>query len=527
MIEVFAVFRLSGLILFSWRFQESQLAGNAIATFIEEFLFRGRTAENSTVLNGQGKNPCCLQWIQDAKSSLVFLMAFPRDHHPEGVARLMEVLHTAFMLHYAAGSEGAVTERCRKEMLDLLESGVDVRRSRPNAASEEDTGKSLKNQATLRSDSGNHRRHLGERRDTGKRDVESRPSFRHYFEGLDPDSLPTVPLSSSVVVNNATLRTAKAGATESWVTRLADKSLIDMMLGKKIIKQVDLNPVLNKLRELLLAKNMAALIVEQVCADTCLSLIGKPVHALDSLKNMIDTAIKKSLRQTLSHAKHINLLTEIDAARAKKSPYTIAFIGVNGVGKSTSLSKVAAWLLSNGFSVMIAACDTFRSGAVEQLRTHCQHLQIPLYERGYEKDPSKVAQEAVIQARRQAIDVVLIDTAGRMQDNEPLMRSLSKLISVNSPDLILFVGEALVGNDAVDQLQKFNSALADLDELGRKRLIDGIIVSKFDTIDNKVGAVFSMILASGAPVLFIGCGQTYQDLKIPNVDHLIDSLLIS
>jgi signal recognition particle receptor subunit alpha len=105
------------------------------------------------------------------------------------------------------------------------------------------------------------------------------------------------------------------------------------------------------------------------------------------------------------------------------------------------------------------------------------------------------------------------------------MRALSKLISINSPDLVLFVGEALVGNDAVDQIQKFNSALADLDSRGRQRMIDGIIISKFDTIDSKVGAALSMVRASGAPILFVGCGQTYQDLKIPNVGHLLDTLL--
>ena len=186
---------------------------------------------------------------------------------------------------------------------------------------------------------------------------------------------------------------------------------------------------------------------------------------------------------------------------------------------------MAAWLLSNGLSVLVSACDTFRAGAVEQLRTHCQRLEIPLYERGYERDPATIAQEAIVQARRQGIDVVLIDTAGRMQDNEPLMRALSKLISINSPDLVLFVGEALVGNDAVDQIQKFNSALADLDSRGRQRMIDGIIISKFDTIDSKVGAALSMVRASGAPILFVGCGQTYQDLKIPNVGHLLDTLL--
>lgn len=152
---------------------------------------------------------------------------------------------------------------------------------------------------------------------------------------------------------------------------------------------------------------------------------------------------------------------------------------------------------------------------------------MPLYERGYEKDPAKVAYEAVKAAEREGRDVVLVDTAGRMQDNEPLMRALSNLIHVNTPNLVLFVGEALVGNDAVDQLVKFNRALFDLAPPGttRRQMIDGIVLTKFDTIDDKVGAAVSMVYASGAPVMFVGCGQTYVDLKKLHVKSVVNSLL--
>ncbi|PNG99892.1 Signal recognition particle receptor subunit alpha, partial [Tetrabaena socialis] len=195
---------------------------------------------------------------------------------------------------------------------------------------------------------------------------------------------------------------------------------------------------------------------------------------------------------------------------ARGKPYVIVFCGVNGVGKSTNLAKIAYWLGGHGIKVMIAACDTFRAGAVEQLKTHCARLRAPLYERGYEKDPAKVAYEAVRQAERDGIHVVLVDTAGRMQDNQPLMRALSNLIAINDPNLVLFVGEALVGNDAVDQLMKFNKSLSDLaptsaaaatdaagggprgaadgSALVRRHggVIDGIVLTKFDTIDEKV-----------------------------------------
>lgn len=135
---------------------------------------------------------------------------------------------------------------------------------------------------------------------------------------------------------------------------------------------------------------------------------------------------------------------------------SIVFCGVNGVGKSTSLSKVAYYFKSKGLRVLLAACDTYRSGAVEQLNVHVERLGIDLFQRGYSKDPSDVAYNALKYANENEYDVCLIDTAGRMQNNEGLMRDLVKLVNVNKPDLILFVGEALVGNDGVDQLKEFN-----------------------------------------------------------------------
>ncbi|KAH9645086.1 hypothetical protein HF086_005631 [Spodoptera exigua] len=189
-------------------------------------------------------------------------------------------------------------------------------------------------------------------------------------------------------------------------------------------------------------------------------------------------------------------------------------------------------------SVLIAACDTFRAGAVEQLRTHTRHLNalhpetrhngrkmVHLYEKGYGKDAAGIAMEAIRYATDSKIDVVLIDTAGRMQDNEPLMRALAKLIKVNEPDMVLFVGEALVGNEAVDQLVKFNQALADHSSSSNPHVIDGIVLTKFDTIDDKVGAAISMTYITGQPIVFVGTGQTYTDLKALNANAVVHALM--
>jgi len=211
--------------------------------------------------------------------------------------------------------------------------------------------------------------------------------------------------------------------------------------------------------------------------------------------------------------------------KIKTKPYVIVFVGVNGVGKSTSLAKVCSWLLQNELKVMIAACDTFRAGAIEQLQVHAKNLSVPLFYRKYGTDPAAVATEAINKARKEEIDVVLVDTAGRMQDNEPLMRALAKLVCINEPDLVLFVGEALVGNEAVDQLTKFNRSLEEFGAGKNPRGIDGIFLTKFDTVDEKVGAAISMAYTTGQPIVFVGIGQKYSDLRQLPVQRVVSILL--
>lgn len=153
-------------------------------------------------------------------------------------------------------------------------------------------------------------------------------------------------------------------------------------------------------------------------------------------------------------------------------------------------------------------------------------MLVDLYQQGYDKDAADVARNAIIKARSEGIDVVLVDTAGRMQDNEPLMRELAKVVRVNQPDKVFFVGEALVGNDGVDQLVKFNNALKQYSaDLAVARQVDGIVLTKFDTIDDKVGAALSMTYITGQPIVFVGVGQKYTDLRSLNVAAVVQALL--
>jgi len=315
-------------------------------------------------------------------------------------------------------------------------------------------------------------------------------------------------------------------------------SMFTNLVGSKALTREDLEPVLAKLRDNLIAKNVASEVAESLTESVMVKLEGSVMGTFQSLAKTVKEALTQSLMKLLTPKRRIDILRDVLEARENKKPYVITFCGVNGVGKSTNLAKICFWLIENKFSVLIAACDTFRAGAVEQLRTHTKRLNslhpadqnkgkqmVQLYEKGYGKDAAGIAMEAINYARDCSIDVVLVDTAGRMQDNEPLMRALSKLISVNAPDLVLFVGEALVGNEAIDQLVKFNAALADHSASDNPHTIDGIVLTKFDTIDDKVGSAISMTYISGQPIVFVGTGQTYTDLKSLNSKAVIAALM--
>jgi len=325
--------------------------------------------------------------------------------------------------------------------------------------------------------------------------------------------------------------TSKKEASSGLVT-----NLFKGLVGAKSLTLDDVAPALDKLKDHLIAKNVAADVSLKICESVARKLEGKVLGTFQTVNATVKNALEESLLTLLTPKKTVDVLRDALEARKNQRPFIVTFCGVNGVGKSTNLAKICFWLIENDLRVLVAACDTFRAGAVEQLRTHARHLNalhppknglpmVQLYEKGYGKDAAGVAAEAVSFAKEAKIDVVLVDTAGRMQDNEPLMRALAKLIRVNDPDLVLFVGEALVGNEAVDQLVKFNRALADFSDQANPRLIDGIVLTKFDTIDDKMGAAVSMAYITGQPIVFVGTGQTYTDLRSLDSHAVVASLL--
>jgi signal recognition particle receptor subunit alpha len=301
-------------------------------------------------------------------------------------------------------------------------------------------------------------------------------------------------------------------------------SMINTFTGNKVLTEEDLKPVLQEMNQVLQGKNVAQEIADDICTSVGTSLVGHKLASFTRISTVVMDALRDAVQRILTPSASVDVLRQVLDARAEGKVFSAVFVGINGVGKSTSLAKVAYYLKEHGIKVLIAACDTFRSGAVEQLRTHSRCLDAPLFEMGYSKDPANVAGCAIAHAKANGFDCVLIDTAGRMQNNEPLMKSLAKLVTDNDPNLVLFVGEALVGNDGIDQLSMFDRALVNYSPPGKVHRIDGIVLTKFDTIDDKVGAALSMSYKSGQPVTFVGTGQKYIHLKKLNVNVVLKHL---
>ena len=190
------------------------------------------------------------------------------------------------------------------------------------------------------------------------------------------------------------------------------------------------------------------------------------------------------------------------------------FVGINGTGKTTTIAKVAKFFQDKGYSVVLAGADTYRAGSIEQLEEHGKRLGIRVIKSTYGGDPAAVAYDAVSHAKAHGINIVLIDTAGRMQTNQNLMNELIKVKRVVKPDFTIFTVDSLIGNDAVMQAEEFNKAVG----------IDATILTKVDA-DVKGGSALSVTFVTQKPILFIGVGQSYKDLELFNPDKFVNMVL--
>ncbi|MDX1441792.1 MAG: signal recognition particle-docking protein FtsY, partial [Nitrosopumilaceae archaeon] len=272
-------------------------------------------------------------------------------------------------------------------------------------------------------------------------------------------------------------------------------------LSEKELNEKDIDDILFELEISLHESDVASEVIDEIKSDLKSRLIGTKVN-----KNEIEKFIKDSLISTISSlfdaAGEINLFEKIDEKKKSGQPFLILFVGINGTGKTTSLAKLAFMLQQKKYSVVVAAADTFRAGAIEQLREHTNRLNLKLVAQNYNSDPAAVARDAVLYAKSHKVDCVLIDTAGRMQTSKNLMEQISKITKVVNPDFKIFVGDSLAGNDTVNQAKEFFEHVK----------FDGSILTKSDA-DARGGAALSVVKMTSTPVLYVGIGQEYPDLK--------------
>ncbi|MCD6457203.1 MAG: signal recognition particle-docking protein FtsY [Methanophagales archaeon] len=305
------------------------------------------------------------------------------------------------------------------------------------------------------------------------------------------------------------LRTKLRDFSKSIEHKISEKGKA-ALARETILSEKDLKEPLEYLETALLESDVALSVVEELIAGVKGELAGK------RKKWGVNTAkvVKEAIRDALVRVVNVDNLDFDEFVDKSEKPVNIVFVGVNGTGKTTSIAKVAKKLLGDGHSVVLASADTYRAGATEQIEEHASNLGIKVVKHQYGADPTAVVYDAVKYAEANKMDVVLADTAGRMHTAVNLMEQLKKICRVTKPDLVIFVDEAMAGNDAVERAKKFDDAVG----------IDGSVLAKAD-VDAKGGTAISIAHSTSKPILFLGTGQGYDDLVTFDTDWLMDRLL--
>jgi fused signal recognition particle receptor len=280
------------------------------------------------------------------------------------------------------------------------------------------------------------------------------------------------------------------------------------------LKAESLRPILSDFKMSLAENDVAFPVADKICDELEKRLTGVQVKRLEDRKKIVDENLRQVLLEVMLTNIRIDLLKLADEKRKKAEPLVLMFVGINGTGKTTTIAKVAQFFRDKSYSVVLAAADTYRAGSIEQLEEHGKRLGMRVIKSIYGGDPAAVAYDAVNHAKAHGINVVLIDTAGRMQTNQNLMNELIKVRRVVGPDLTIFTVDSLIGNDAVTQAEEFNKAVG----------IDATILTKVDA-DVKGGSALSVTYVTQKPILFIGVGQTYKDLELFNPEKFVNMVL--
>ena len=285
-------------------------------------------------------------------------------------------------------------------------------------------------------------------------------------------------------------------------------------IAKTELKGKDLDNVLDQFQLSLIENDVAVSAADFVSNQLKEKLRDVQFARFTDPRARVKVILQEVLLSLLQRAGQLDIFALIDKKKSIGEPAVLVFIGINGTGKTTSVAKLAHVLQKRGRSVILAASDTYRSGSIEQLEEHARRIGVRVIKHQYGADPAAVAFDAVNYAKAHRINAVLIDTAGRMQNNKNLLEEMRKIVRVTSPDLTILVVDALTGNDAVEQGKVFSEAVK----------IDGIILAKLDA-DVKGGSAISLSYIMGKPVAMVGTGQKYDDLEPFQAEAIVKNLI--
>jgi len=267
-------------------------------------------------------------------------------------------------------------------------------------------------------------------------------------------------------------------------------------------REIRYEDVMKKADELILRlveSDVAYEVAEEIIRGVAKKLDGSRIGRLEDLEGFVEEKLRETIMDILSRGVWKG---DLQSMARERRPLKIVFMGVNGVGKTTTIAKIARYLSQKGLRVLVVAGDTFRAGAQEQLAIHCSRLGIPFFRGKYGADPGAVVFDAIRHAEKNRFDVMLIDTAGRQHTDRDLIDEIRKIIRISKPDLRILVLDSLTGNDAINQAREFDANVG----------VDAVILTKMDA-NASGGSAISIIASIGKPIAFIGVGQGYDDLK--------------
>jgi len=289
---------------------------------------------------------------------------------------------------------------------------------------------------------------------------------------------------------------------------LVEKVAVTQLRGEQV------RGILQDFKLSLVENDVAVSVADHISDELEKRLDGVQVKRLDDRRKVVKDSLRAVLLEVLTAKDGFDFLELVDRKLGLKEPFVVAFVGINGTGKTTSIAKVATFLMKRGYSVVLACADTYRAGSIEQLEEHARRLGVRVVKHRYGGDPAAVAFDAVSHARAHGVNVVLIDTAGRIQTDRNLMAELGKVKRVVKPDLTVLTVDSLTGNDAVLQAEEFHKMVG----------VDGTILTKVDA-DVKGGSALSVTYVTKKPILFIGTGQKYTDLEEFRPERFTDMIL--